>query len=557
MENMNEKLDDAMSMENIARSGPDYIKPNTVLQGEVVTIDNEFAYVNVGTKSDGRVSLEEFEAAPRVGDIIDIMLKHRRMVDGMYIFSREDAEKEKGWRRFLDHHREGAGYITGVVRESVARGMVIDCDGVHAFLPFSHAADMKTRRESGDGALYTFKIMNVDEKKRTVLLSRREYLNGERERAWNSLLENYKPGDRIKGRVTRFVDFGAFVDVGGIEGLLHRNEISWRRVFKKKNYVKVGDEREFVILDINRNEGKISLGLKQLAEDPWLRINEKYRTGDVASGRVLTVLSHGVFIELEEGVEGFLESSEISWTKKSPQVKDLYHKGQTLQVVVTAVNHEERKLLLGVKQLSANPWDTVAERFPVGSVHRRPVKKVVSFGLFVEIEKDIDGLIHLSDLSWDEGNKNSASAYTVNDEVEFKILDIRKEEMRISCGIKQLTKSPWEYIKEKYPPRTRLTGKVSGVVPFGVFVKLDGDVEGLVHVTELSRKKVENVAELFKVGDPVGVTVLGVDPDRKRLSLSIKQHDMAVEKEELNKVLKNTSPSKVTIGDLIKMKQGV
>jgi small subunit ribosomal protein S1 len=271
---------------------------------------------------------------------------------------------------------------------------------------------------------------------------------------------------------------------------------------------------------------------------------------------VVTLVNHGVFLEIEEGVEGFLGAAEVSWTKKVMPARDSFEKGQELTVQILGINEQDRKLALGLKQLLPNPWHTLNERFPVGSVHRRPVKNVVSFGLFVELEEDIDGLIHLSDLSWDDNVKDPASFYKPGDEVEFKILEIKKDEMRISCGVKQLSRSPWEAIREKYPPRARLSGTVSGVVPFGLFVKLGDEVEGLVHITEVSRKKIESLDEVYKPGDAVNVVVLGVDTDRKRLSLSIKQYDMLVEKEELSKVLNNTSSSKVTIGDFMKMKQG-
>ncbi len=555
MENLNEKLDDNFNMENIAANAFDNIKPNRVLQGEVVTIDNDFVYVNVGTKSDGRVGMDEFAVRPRVGDVLDIMLVNKRMIDGMYLFSHAAALKEKGWKTFFDSYKKGSEYVSGKIVSTGEKGIIIDCQGIHAFLPFSQAADIKMKKDT-TGAEYLFKIKNVDEKKRAILLSRRDYLDEQKEKVWGDLSANYKPGDRIKGKVVRFVDFGAFIDIGGIEGLLYKDDISWRRVFKKKNILKLGEEREFMLLDIRRDEGKISLGLKQLAEDPWLRLNEKYHVGDTIEGRVVNVINPGAFVEFEDGVEGFLSAADMSWTKKASAAKDVLSKGQKVTVKVIGVNSEERKLSLGLKQLLPNPWDTLGERFPVGSVHRRPVKKIVSFGMFVELEDDIDGLIHLSDISWDDGVKEPAAIYKNGDEVEFKILDIRKEEMKISCGIKQMMRSPWEAIKEKYPPRSRLSGTVTSVMPFGLFVKLDDDVEGLVHITEVSRKKIDSLEGVYSPGDQVNVVVLGVDAERKRLSLSIKHFDMMVEKEELSKILNNTSSSRVTIGDIIKMKQG-
>ncbi len=555
MEDLNEKHDENFSMEHVARSAVEVIKPNMILKGEIVTVDNEFAYVNVGTKSDGRVNLSEFREKPLIGESIDIMLVNPRMVDGMYLFSTESASREKGWRNFLGIYRGGASTVSGRVVGTSAKGMTVDCDGISAFLPYSQAADIKMRKPSGD-EINIFKIKSVDEKKRSIILSRREYVEEERQKVWMTLSSRYNTGDRIKGRVTRFVEFGAFVDVGGVEGLLHKNEISWKRVYKKKNILKIGEELEFIILNINREEEKISLGLKQLTEDPWLRIGEKYPEGSVVDGRVVTITGHGAFVELEDGVEGFLGAREISWTKKTVMVKDALKKGQIVAVKVIGANSGERRLLVGMKQLLPNPWDSIDERFPVGSVHRRPVKKAVSFGIFVELENDIDGLVHVSDISWEDSAKGAPPRYAEGDEVEFKILDIKKGEMRISCGIKQLSRSPWEALKEKYPPRSRVSGVITGIVPFGIFVKLEDEIEGLVHISEVSRKKIERIEEKYSVGDHVDAVVLGVDVERRRLSLSMKHYEIMTEKEELSRVLSSNSPARMTIGDIIKMKQG-
>lgn len=556
MENVSDKFDDSISMENVVNSVLDVIQPNRVIQGEIVTIDADFAYVNVGTKSDGRVSLNEFETRPNVGDVIDIMLVDKRMIDGMYIFSSSAARTEKSWRAFLESYRTGNEYVSGKISGAAGKGLIIDCDGVSAFLPFSQTGDLRGKKGEPGDTVYTFKIKNVDDKKRNALLSRREYCDELKEKVWENLASNYKPGDRIKGRVTRLVEYGAFVDLGGVEGLLHKTDITWKRVFKTKNILKPDEEREFVVLDIKREEGRISLGLKQLEEDPWALIDSRYNVGDSVAGKVVTLTNQGAFIEIEDGVEGYLGSSDVSWTRRNVAVKDILGKGDSAQVMILGINREDRRLSLGLKQLTENPWDTIHERFPVGSVHKCPVKNIVSFGMFVALEEDIDGLVHVSDVSWDDTKKDLSSIYRAGDMVEFKILEIKKEEMRIACGIKQLTPSPWEILREKYPPRSRVSGAISSIVPFGLFVRLEDDVEGLVHISEVSRKKIENLNENFKVGDQVNAIVQGVDVDRKRISLSMKHYEAAIEKEELNRILKNASSNRVTIGDLIKMKQG-
>lgn len=548
-----DRNDSQLYMDHVSNLSNDSVQTKTIYTGEIVTVDNDFAYVNIGTKTDGRVSLEEFDTAPKVGDVVDVMLMNKRLLDGMYVFSVKAAKKEKSWQQFLKEI-EGTSIIQGTIKQKSRNGFVVDCNGVQAFLPLTLAADVKGKSQNGHPAVY-FKIKNIDRKKRSVLLSRKDFLDEEQKKIWDNLEANYKPGDVIRGKVTKFVDFGAFVDIGGVDALLHRNDISWRKVFKKKKILKIGEEREFVLLAVNRAEGKIALGLKQLVPDPWLSVAEKYPVGKIIEGKIVTITNFGMFVEVEPGVEGYCAASDISWAKRTVNPKELYKKGDKIQSVVLNLDNENRKLLLGIKQLQPNPWDTIEQRFPVKSVHTRPVKKVVNFGLFVELEPDIDGLIHISDISWDENFKDIQSRYKEGQEVQFIILEINKEEQKIACGIKQLTKSPWEEIAEKYPPRTIVSGIVTGVVPFGVFVRIDGDtVEGLVHISEVSRKKIESADTIYKAGDKVNAVVLGVDVDKKRLSLSIKHYEIMSEKEEIKKILNTSTAGTVTLGELLKNK---
>jgi small subunit ribosomal protein S1 len=352
------------------------------------------------------------------------------------------------------------------------------------------------------------------------------------------------------------IQSGAIIDVDGLLTKINKEDMSWKKVFKKKKILKAGEEREFIILSINENDRTVSLGLKQLTEDPWNSVEERYSVEDIVSGEVVTLTNFGVFVEIEEGIEGLINVSNISWTKKNLNPKDMFKKAQLIQVKILEIDKEARKISLGLKQLLPNPWDTIDERFPIGSVHRKRIKKIVNYGIFVELEDDIDGMIHVSDISWDENLKNPTSQYEVDDEIEFQILDIKKNEMKISCGIKQLTPSPWEMIREKYPPRSKVSGIISGIAPFGVFVKLDDGIEGLVHISEVSQKKIDNLEDVFTTKNPVSAIVLGVDVEKKRLSLSIKQYEIISEKEELDRVLNATSPGKVTIGDIIRDKIG-
>jgi len=556
MEHSTNGHDDAISMEHIADSLLDGVAPNTIVEGEIVTIDGDFAYVNVGTKYEGKVRLNEFDAPPVVGDRINVMLVNRKLFDGTFVFSKRAADQEVAWKRFMEHCRSGAQTVSGTIKGTTKNGLFVDVFGAQAYLPFSHAADLKAKKSQEVRIPYEFVIKSVDEKKRGIVLSRKDYLDEAFAKKWEEFVAAHAVGDRIRGRGVRFVESGVIVDCDGISAFLHRDDLSWRKVIKKKKYCTLGEEAEFMIMGIDQEARRITLGLKQLTEDPWARIDERYKPGDKVPGRVVTVAAFGLFVEIEEGVEGLVNNANLSWTKKNVPAKDAYQKGQKIEVMILDINKADRRLSLGLKQLLPNPWETVAERFPVGTVLRRPVKKIVSFGMFVELEEDVDGMVHVSDITWDEGNKNPLSSFSVGDEIEFKILEINSTDMKISCGMKQLTKSPWEAIKEKYPPRTRVSGAVSGIVSFGLFVKLEDGVEGLVHVSEVSKKKIENLAEQFKVGDPVGAVVLDVDVNRRRLSLSMKLYDIVTEKEDLDKVLSNTTPKTVTIGDLLKKKLG-
>jgi small subunit ribosomal protein S1 len=549
----NDNIEENIDMKQVIDYPFDTIEPDKIIKGEVVTIDANFAYVNVGIKTDGRVNLDEFDKKPEIGDPVEVLLVDTRLMDGMYVFSKKMAERERRWQHFMEQHQEDSEDISGHVVESGKKGIIVDCDGVEGFLPFSQSGDIKGKKEHNAGQSYQFKIKTIDQKKRTIILSRREYLDEENDKRWDNFLSKYREGSKVKGKVLKFVEFGVFVQVEGIDCLLHRNDMSWRKVFKHQKLMKAGEERDFIILNISRDDGKISLGLKQLVEDPWLNVDVRFKAGDVVKGQVVTIVNSGVFVELEEGVDGYIDSSDISWTQKNVNPGDVFKKGQKIDVKVLAVNKEEKRIPLGYKQLFPNPWDTINERFRNGTIHKNIIKKIVSFGMFVEIEDSIDGLIHISDVTWEENDKTPLKKYKVGDSVEFKILDIKKDEMKISCGIRQLIKSPWEIIKEKYPVGHTVAGVVSGMVPFGLFIKIEENIEGLVHISEISKIRIEKLEDQYRVGEKVNAVVLSIDVGKKRLSLSIKNFDEIAEKEHLDKILNEAGSKKVTLGDFIKI----
>jgi len=544
---------DAIDMESVADSALDDLEAGMIVSGEVVTVDSGFAYVNVGTKSDGRVAIEEFETLPVVGDVFNVKLMNKKLVDGVYQFSRKAAEMESGWKDFIKLYNSGEREIKGKVVSASPKGKIVKCLGMNTFLPYSLTADLKGISESGDE--YTFIIKTIDSAKRSVIISRKDYLDEQIKKSWGDFIRNHKEGDIVQGEVLKFVEFGAFVRVEGIDALLHRNDMSWKKVFKQRKLLRQGEVRDFIILTINKEANKVSLGMKQLKKDPWLDIAEKYSVGDNIKGKVVTITSVGAFIQLDEDVEGFLSNSELSWTKNNANVNDYFEKGAESEFRILEIHNEDKKISLGYKQLTTNPWDTINERFPVGSVHKKTVKKIVKFGAFVQLEDGIDGLVHISDVSWDDV-KDLSRILKNGQEVDIKILDINKKEMKISCGMKQLIVSPWESVKEKYPPRTKVHGTISGITAFGIFVKLQDDVEGLVHISEVSRNRIENLDDHFKIGDPVEAVVLDVDVEKKRLSLSVKHYEIMSEKEEVTKILRQTSPNRVTLGDMINIELG-
>lgn len=551
---MAEQFDDSMTMESLLESSPE-VESGQVFKGKVVSVDERHAFVNIGRKNEGCVSISEFDTPPSPGDIIDVVIRQGKMVDEMYMLSHRVARAIAQWKSFLESGLAEGSIVTGSVKKFTGKGAIIQLEQVTAFLPLSHAGDIRLKESEGKADTFSFKILTIDSKKNSVIVSRSEVITIERENAWQRIVSTYKEGDVIKGKVSRFVDFGAFVDLGGFEALLHNNDLTWKKVYRKKKIIQIGEEREFSILSIRHEDKKISLGLKQLSKDPWSDLDVRYPIGTHLEGVVTTLANFGVFIEIEDGIEGLVIPSEICWSKRPVNPKDIVKKGDHVPVAIIGIDKENRKLSLSIKQSLENPWDTIEKRYPIGTILKKPVKRVVSFGVFVEIEADIDGLIHISDISWDDGEKNIAELYKVGEEVEFKIIGLDKREMRVSCGIKQLSTSPWEAIREKYPPRSRVTGVITNITSFGLFVKLEDNVEGLVHITEASRRKLDNLNELYKVGESVNAVVLNVDADRKKMSLSIRSFEIMNEKEELKKIMTSSSSNTASIGDLLKLKQ--
>jgi small subunit ribosomal protein S1 len=543
---------DSIDMESVADSALEEVEAGKIISGTVVRTDRDYVYVNVGMKSDGRVPVSEFDPLPMPGEAIDLILKSRKFVDGMYECSARAAERGKKWKAFIEWYRAGNRVITGRIKSSSNSGKMVTCMGMQAFLPFSLVGDLKA--VVSDENEYEFLVKSVDEKKNSFVISRRDYIDEQRKKTWETFIASHKTGDTVTGEVMRFVEFGAFVRIDGVDALLHRNDMSWKKVFKQRKIFKQGDVRQFIILDIKTEEGKVSLGFKQLYEDPWLTAGDRYIEGAIVEGEVVTMTRFGAFVELEEGIEGFVPGGELSWIKTGVKPEEIFEKGERYKFYVTGINGEEKRISLSYKKQFGNPWETLKERYRAGTVLTGKITRVARFGLFVEIEEGIDGLVHVSDLSWDDQPSEALNKYKAGENLEIKILEVKPSEMKISCGVKQLQRSPWELIREKYPVRSRVEGVVSSITAFGVFVKLEENVEGLVHISEVSNTRVENLEDRFKPGDRVSAVVLDIDVSKKRLSLSIKHYEKISEKEEFDKIMKGTKPSAVTLGDMIDLK---
>lgn len=554
MEHVDNIFEDNISMDELLGETFDP-ESGEIVNGDVVSVDSDFVYVNVGGKTEGKVQAREFDTPPAVGSKIEVYVKNRKTNDGMYQLSHTMARRIGRWADFSAWLPNGENNVTGKIISIKQNGAVVDFGLYEGFVPKNHAADIRFKDAVASKEEYIFKIIKVDEKKKSVILSRKEYLDELREVAWNKIISENNEGDSIQGTVVRMVEFGAFVDLGGFEALLHNNDLTWRKVFTRKEYVKKGMTADFKILAINKEEHKISLGLKQLKEDPWSTISSKYPVDSVNDGVVVALTNYGVFVELEEGVEGLVAADEMQWSKKAPNPRAVFKKEDNVSVKVLAINEEERTLSLSIKQTIPNPWVSLVGRYPVGTVCKGVIKNIVEFGLFVALEDNVDAFVHVSDLSWDDNAKKEIEAYSVGQEVEYKIMSINPDEMKVSASIKHLEKSPWDVIKEKFPPRTRLKGKITSVKSFGLFVQIDENIEGLVHISEVSKRKIENLEEMYEAGTEIDVVVLDVDTKKKKISLSIKSLEVQKEKEEIKMILDAQSSSTASIGDLLKLKE--
>jgi small subunit ribosomal protein S1 len=497
--------------------------PGEIVKGTIIEVRPKEVLVDIGYKSEGAISGGEFEdmSAMKVGDEIDVLIEKLEDKDGMVVLSREKAEFKKNWDKILTICNEG-GTIAGKVKSVVKGGLLVNI-GVEAFLPASQIDIIPPRNLQGYvGNTYDFKVVKINQERQNIVLSRRELIEQERAERRAKLLSEMMPGDIRKGTVKNITDFGAFIDLNGLDGLLHITDMSWGRIGHPSEMLKVGQEIDVVVLDINREKERVSLGLKQKLANPWDNLDQKFPIGSKVKGRVVNLVPYGAFIELEPGVEGLVHVTELSWTKRIAKPSDVLKPDQEVEAVVLGINRDEQKISLGIRQLETNPWDNAPDKYPPGTHVKGKIRNLTSYGAFLELEEGLDGMIHVSDISWTRKINHPSEVLKKGDEVEAVVLEVDKGNQRISIGMKQLAVDPWANIDNYYKVGDLVTGNVTKLASFGAFVGLQHDIDGLVHISQISEERVEKIKNVLKVGQEVTARVIKIDKADRRIGLSIK-----------------------------------
>ena len=496
---------------------------NEILTGTIVRVDNEEVVVDIGYKSEGVVQRDEWaeeDEQPVVGQRIEVLLEEFEDSIGLIVLSKRKADRVREWEKIISTHAEG-DIVKGTVIRKIKGGLLINI-GVNVFLPASQV-DIRRPSDIADyiGQEIECMILKIDEARRNIVVSRRRLIEEEREKMKKALLSDLEVGQTRTGTVKNIADFGAFVDLGGIDGLLHITDMSWGRISHPTEMVKIDDEIEVMVLNIDYDKEKIALGLKQKSASPWANIGDKYPVNTKVSGEVVNVLSYGAFVKLEDGIEGLVHISEMSWTRRVNHPSELVAIGDQVEVMVLGINQDKQEISLGMKQTQPNPWDEVAAKYPPGSLVKGTVRNLTNYGAFVELQEGVDGLLHISDMSWTRKVSHANEMLKKGDLLECQILSVDEDRRRIALGLKQLTEDPWETrIPEKYAPGSLVTGKVTKITNFGVFVQLEDELEGLLHVSELADHKVDHPENLVNVGEDIEVRILRVDTADRKIGLS-------------------------------------
>ena len=532
------------------------IQEGEVIKGEIVQVDKEYVLVDIGYKSEGQIRLQEFidpegNLTAKVGDKIEVLLERREDDEGTIRLSKEKAAKIKVWDEIKEIYEKN-GTIKGTIVSRVKGGLAVDI-GLQAFLPGSQV-DLRPIRDMDSlvDTEHKFKIVKYNKRRGNIVLSRRAILEAERMALREQTLNLIEEGTVLEGIVKNITDYGLFIDLGGIDGLVHITDMSWGRVGHPSEVHQVGDEISVKVLNFDRERERVSLGIKQLASDPWSDAEHKYPLGTRLTGRVVSLTDYGAFVEVEEGVEGLIHVSEMSWTRKIRHPSQVLNVGEMVDAMVLNIDVARKRISLGMKQVAPNPWDIIEEKYPVGTTIEGKIKNITDFGIFIGIDEGIDGLVHISDISWTKRIKHPSEVYKKGQEVQAVVLNIDKDSERFSLGIKQLASDPWNEIPNRYKPGTRVTGTVTNVTDFGLFLELEEGIEGLIHLSEISTEKRGNPMSRFQVDDVIQAKVINISSKDKKIGLSIRRLGESSEKEILKSYLNNHQEATSNLGELLK-----
>ncbi|MCX7040168.1 MAG: 30S ribosomal protein S1 [Spirochaetes bacterium] len=536
------------------------IEEGQMIPGRVIEIDADYVYVDVGYKSEGKISMNEFDTPPVMGETVYVILIRKEGREGQVIVSKRKADEKMFWKDLriaFDEHKP----VQGTIAHKIKGGYEVDLgNDIRAFLPLSKV-DVKRPSENSDyvGVKSSFYVDRLYAKGKTnIVVSRRDWLEEDIKKRRGEFFEHVKIGDVIEGIVKSFTSFGAFVDLGGFDGLLHINDMSWGHVTRPKDFVKLGEAIQLKVIRLEVQEGRINLSLKHFTEDPWNHFEEKYHVGDVVKGKVTKLADFGAFIEIEEGIEGLAHISELSWVRKVQHPRDLLKVGDVVETKILGYDIQQGKLSLGLKQVLPNPWDEIDARYPVGMRLTRKVVRASPYALFFDIEEGIEGVLHVEDMSWTKKIRNASSFAKVEDELETMVIGIDRERGKIQLGVKQLSEDPWESIARAYPRGSVIQGEITNITDFGFFVKVQGGIEGLIHkmnIVDDRLEPLETAMAKYKVGDAVQAVVTECSPSKQKLSLSLRDFVKRVQREELDKYIHDESKQDtVSLGDMLKDK---
>jgi small subunit ribosomal protein S1 len=553
MQESGESMDSVM---NLYEESFQRFAEGEVVTGRIISVDRDHVLVDIGYKSEGQIRIQEFKdeegnITAKPGDSVEVMVEWWDDEEERVVLSKEKAANIKIWDAIKKSYDED-GMVEGVISNRVKGGFSVDI-GVQAFLPGSQA-DLRPIRNLDDlvGKKFEFKILKYNRKRSNIVLSRRMLLEKDREEKRAATLASIHEDKVVDGIVKNITDYGVFLDLGGVDGLLHITDISWGRVKHPSELFSIGDNITVKILSFDLEKERVSLGMKQLVPDPWSIAAEKYPVGSRVTGVVVSLTDYGAFVELEEGIEGLIHVSEMSWTRKIRHPSKVVSVSEEVEAVVLDIKPESRRISLGMKQVVPNPWDVIAEKYPVGTTIEGKIKNITDFGLFIGIDEGIDGLVHISDISWTKRIKHPSELFKKGDMVQAIVLDIEKESERFSLGIKQLQEDPWKTVAERYQVGKEITGTVTNLTDFGVFVELEEGIEGLVHVSEISKEKIKTPIGKYTVGEVITARVMNINSEERRIGLSIKRMEIEDEQNLLNEYINNIGPATSSFGEILR-----